>query len=68
MLEIYVTVCLLAEPKRCKEVALTYLEDSVTAMQCHMGSLAEIAKWRETHPTYFAKRWGCRRARTFAKT
>ena len=44
MLELVVSVCLLEDHSRCKEVSLTYMAESTTPMQCMMMSPAEIAQ------------------------
>lgn len=62
MLELVITVCLLADPGQCKDVTLVYTAENLTPMQCTMRAAPEIAKWAEAHPGYFAKRWTCRRA------
>lgn len=67
MLELVVSVCLLEDHSRCKEVSLTYMTENTTPMQCMMMSPVEIAKWTEGHPKWFAKKWGCRPAGKFAK-
>jgi len=64
MLELVVTVCLMEEVTRCKDVKLTLMEG--TPMQCMMSSPVEIAKWSEGHPKWFAKKWSCRRAGMYA--
>ena len=50
MLELMVSVCLISDPARCKDVALTYSAENLTPMQCMMGAQPEIAKWIEAHP------------------
>jgi hypothetical protein len=67
MLELLVSVCLIDDPNRCKDVGLVYTEESLTPMQCMMGAPAEIAKWSEGHPKWVAKRWTCRPAGQIAK-
>ncbi len=67
MLELVVSVCLLSDPNKCKDVSLVYMAEGMTPMQCLMQSPAEIAKWSESHPNYFAKRWSCRPAGQIAK-
>ena len=47
MLELVVSVCLLEDHSRCKDVSLTYMAESMTPMQCMMASPSEIAKWAE---------------------
>jgi len=67
MIELVLSVCLLADPTRCKEVSLVYSAEGLTPMQCVMMAPPEIAKWAEGHPNYFAKKWGCRPAGRLAK-
>lgn len=62
MIELIVSVCLIDDPSRCKDVSLTYSAEGMTPMQCLMASPAEIAKWSEGHPKWVAKRWTCRPA------
>ena len=67
MLELMVSVCLISDPARCKDVALTYSAENLTPMQCVMGAQPEIAKWIEAHPKWALKRWTCHRAGRYAK-
>ena len=67
MLELLVSVCLMDNPERCKDVSLAYVEEQLTPMQCMMGAQSEIAKWIEGHPNWQVKRWTCQRAGRFAK-
>jgi hypothetical protein len=67
MIELFVSVCLLSDPSRCKDVSLVYTTENLTPMQCLMGAPAEIAKWSESHPNWVAKRWTCRPAGQVAK-
>lgn len=67
MLELVVSVCLLDDPARCKDVSLAYADETLTPMQCMMGAQSEIAKWAEGHPKWVAKRWSCRPAGRIAK-
>ncbi len=67
MIELIVSVCLMDDPSRCKEISLTYSAENLTPMQCLMMSPPEIAKWSEGHPKWFAKRWTCRPAGQLAK-
>ncbi len=66
MLELVVSVCLVAEPDRCKDVSLVFDADSVTPMQCMMGGQVEAAKWIDEHPKWQLKRWACQQAGRFA--
>ena len=67
MLELVVSVCLLEDNYRCKDVSLTYKADSVTPKQSMKKSPDQNAKSTESHPKWFAKKWGCRPAGRFAK-
>lgn len=68
MLEIALTVCLLTQPERCKDVSLTYSAEAVTPMQLMASAQPEIARWLDEHPGYYARRWAVRRAGLFART
>jgi hypothetical protein len=67
MIELLVSVCLISEPERCKDVSLVFDGDSVTPMQCMMGAQPEIARWMESHPKWQLKRWACQPAGQIAK-
>lgn len=67
MIELLVSVCLVAEPDKCKDVSMVFDADSVTPMQCMMGAAPEIAKWVDEHPKWVAKRWTCQPAGRIAK-
>lgn len=68
MLEIIASVCLMAEPGKCKDVHLTFAAEAeaVTQSQCFMFGQIELAKWREGHPDWRIARWSCRAAREIA--
>lgn len=67
MIELALLVCLTADPSSCKDVGLTYSSESMTPQQCLMRALPEVAKWADTHPNWYVKRWSCRPAGTVAK-
>lgn len=67
MFELIVSVCLLEDHSRCKEVSLSIMAENATPKQCMMMSPAEISKWTEGHPKWFAKKWTCVPAGKFAK-
>lgn len=67
MLELVISVCLLEDHSRCKDVSLTYMAESMTPMQCMMASQPEISKWAAGNPKWFAKKWSCRPAGRVAK-
>lgn len=66
MIELLVSVCLIAHPARCKDVTLSF-DDAVTPMQCLIGAQPQIAKWANTHPQWTVRRWRCQPAGLFAK-
>lgn len=68
MFEIAMTVCLMADPAKCKRVSLTFADQSVTAVQCQMGvaGMSEIVKWTQSNPKWKPARWSCRVAGQFA--
>lgn len=61
MIELLLSVCLIDEPRRCKEVNLTYTADAVTPHQCMMFGQAEIAKWSAGHPKWRIEKWKCQK-------
>ena len=67
MIEVVVSVCFVLEPKRCKDVHLSFAADNVTPFQCMHYGQAEIAKWTMGHPNWQVKRFTCAKAGQFAK-
>jgi hypothetical protein len=67
MLELIVSVCLVQDPGRCKDVHLSFIADTVTPHQCMMNGQIEIAKWTEGHPNWRVMRWTCGRPGVVAK-
>lgn len=69
MFELFLSVCLAADPHRCKDVSLIFSDENVTQLQCSMGigAGAQVAKWIEAHPKWVAKRWTCRPAGQVAR-
>ena len=69
MLELIIAVCLSAEPARCKEVTLTFLDEQISPRQCMTGAGAqfEISKWLEANPKWRMTRWTCAAAGRLAK-
>jgi hypothetical protein len=66
MYEIILSVCLAAEPQRCKEEHLTLLEEAAQPYQCMLQGQIEIVRWSETHPKWNVRRWTCAPAGRFA--
>jgi hypothetical protein len=67
MIELFFLACLIDNPTLCRERELTFSGEGLTPMQCMAASQPQLAAWREAHPRYFVKRWGCRPARLYSK-
>jgi hypothetical protein len=67
MIELVLSICLIAEPSRCKDVHLTFMEGADTPHACMMNGQTEIAKWMDSHPDWRVAKWGCRRPGLMAK-
>lgn len=67
MVEIVLSICLIATPANCKDVALTYMAGSITPQQCMFRGQAEIAKYLQGHPKWRVKKWTCGRPGQLAK-
>ncbi|RWK41289.1 hypothetical protein [Mesorhizobium sp.] len=58
MVDLILTVCLIANPDNCREEHL-YFESRGSLFQCMMLAPTEIAKWSQEHPKLRVKRWRC---------
>lgn len=58
MVDLMLTVCLLADPNNCQTEHL-YFESRGSLAQCMFLAPAEIAKWSEQHPGRRVVRWKC---------
>ncbi len=67
MFELVLSVCFVADPARCKDVKLSYMEEKITPQQCMMTGQSEIAKWAEGNPNWRIEKWTCGRAKQVAK-
>ncbi len=67
MIELVLSICLIAEPHKCKDVRLSFAEQSVSTHSCLMNGQIEIAKWMDGHPTWQVAKWSCGRAGVYAK-
>lgn len=67
MIALVMSVCLIGEPSRCKEVSLTFDADNATPMQCNLFGQPEIAKWINAHPNWRVEKWRCIPAGQVAK-
>ncbi len=68
MIEILLSVCLIAGPERCKDERLSFIAENITPRQCMSTGQIEIAKWTEAHPNWWVKRWSCGPAGRAAST
>jgi hypothetical protein len=59
MIELVLTVCVLAQPATCRDQRLLFDSDH-TLLQCMMSAPPFIAQWGEQHPQWFVQRWQCR--------
>lgn len=63
MIVLILSVCLISEADRCKDVHLTYSSENLTPAQCLIGAQPEIVRWSVGHPKWQVKRWKCDHAR-----
>lgn len=59
MMLLILTVCALAQPDRCSEQQLSFLDEGGSLMQCAMHAPPTIAQWSESHPGLRVARWRC---------
>lgn len=60
IIEIVLSVCLLADPGRCKDVRLSYMsDDAITPHNCMIYGQSEISKWTEGNPNWSIMKWTC---------
>ena len=62
MIELVMTLCLAAQPTKCRDEAMTIADESVTPLQCLMGAPPVIAQYMERRPRWVCRRWRCRPA------
>jgi hypothetical protein len=58
MIELVLTVCVLANPNECRDQRLLFESDK-SLMQCMMSAPPFIAQWGDKHPEWFVQRWKC---------
>ncbi|MCQ0990115.1 hypothetical protein [Jiella marina] len=58
MIDLVLTVCMVANPANCKEERLSY-QARATSAQCMMLSSPYVAAWAGDHPQWSVKRWRC---------
>jgi hypothetical protein len=67
MIEIVLSVCLLANPSDCKDVSLSQMGEKVTPYACMFRGQVAASRWAEGHPEYKIAKWKCQAGREFAK-
>lgn len=67
MIEIVLSVCLLANPADCKDVRMLQMAEKVTPYMCMFRGQVAAMRWAEGHPKYKIAKWKCQEAREFAK-
>lgn len=60
MIELVLTVCLLAAPGSCREERPHFFGDTILA--CMMQGQFHAARWLAEHPAYSMDRWTCQPA------
>jgi hypothetical protein len=58
MIELVMTVCIVAQPAACRDQRLL-LDAESTPFQCMMNAQPTIAQWGAEHPSWFVQRWKC---------
>ncbi|PZQ14388.1 MAG: hypothetical protein DI565_13325 [Ancylobacter novellus] len=56
MFTLVLTVCLQAEPSRCKDERIDF---SGSSMACLVQGAPIIAEWGSDHPEWTVKKWTC---------
>lgn len=67
MIELIVSVCMIDDPSKCKDVRLNFMAEAVSVHECMLYGQVEIAKWTEGHPNWAIKGWKCGVAGQVAK-
>lgn len=67
MIEIVLSVCLVQDPAKCKDVNLNFMGDSITAQACMFKGQVAISRWSEGHPNWRITKWRCGIAKQMAK-
>jgi len=60
MLTLSIIGCVLYSANDCRRYELTFVDEHLTPMSCMMGSQPVIAKWAESHPGVYVKKWTCK--------
>jgi hypothetical protein len=59
MIELLISVCLIAEPARCKDIRLPFDNDSISVRDCTFNGQSEMARWSAENPEWQIARWAC---------
>lgn len=60
MIELVVVMCTLDQPSRCKDVHLTFEENSISVRECLMKGQFEMARWVGEHSGWVVGgKWKC---------
>lgn len=59
MVDLILTVCLIAHPGQCREEHLYFQREGPALMRCMSLAPSELAKWAEEHPALRIMRWKC---------
>lgn len=62
MIDLVMTVCLLATPAACREERSEF--DAVSLMSCMTQGQFYAARWIDEHPAYRLSRWRCEQRNT----
>ena len=58
MITLIITACTMSGT--CEDYRLPFSEAGLTPYACAMGAPPVIAKWWESHPNLYVKKWTCR--------
>lgn len=59
MIEIILSVCLIQQPDRCRDVTLTMMANSSSLYQCMTYGQIKASKWSNEHPEWVLKKYKC---------
>jgi hypothetical protein len=63
MLSLVMTLCMIGDPRRCRDYPLTIADEGISPLTCMMASQQIISQWASEHPgmteNWFIKRWKC---------
>lgn len=58
LVDLVLTVCLVANPNHCRDEHL-YFENQGSLLQCMVLAPTHIARWSQNHPALKIMRWKC---------